>query len=125
MMESGRGLARVIQQLQDEIRKLETENKALRGQLSLPLTETSPTDSQLREGTPEIHANLRRNVSVPALEDQYKGKRVQSEKQTRALISLWRGYSSSPLPDADWKKSFIFNCPVLPTFLKIRVLRFL
>lgn len=125
MMEGGRGLARVIQQLQDEIRKLETENKALRGQLSLPLTETSPTDSQLRERTPEIHANLRRNVSVPALEDQYKGKTVQSEKQTRALISLWRGYSSWLLPAADWKKSFIFNCPFLPTFLKIRVLRFL
>lgn len=87
-MESGHGLARVIQQLQDEIRKLETENKALRGQLSLPLTETSPTDSERRAGTQENHANLRRNVSAPTLEGQYKGKTMQTEKQRMFRISL-------------------------------------
>lgn len=78
IMESSCGLACVIQQLQDEIRKLETENKELRGQLSLPLTDTSPTNSERRDGTPENHTNLRRNVSAPALEGQYKGKTMQS-----------------------------------------------
>lgn len=73
-MESGRGLARVIQQMQDEIKKLETENKVLRGKLSLPLTDTSLTDPERRDGTPENHAHLKRNVSAPVLEGQYKGK---------------------------------------------------
>lgn len=75
-MESG-GLARVIQQLQDEIRKLETENKSLRGQLSLPRTDTSPTDTQRSDGTTENRAHLRRNLSAPALDGQYKGETAQ------------------------------------------------
>ncbi|KAG7319631.1 hypothetical protein KOW79_016774 [Hemibagrus wyckioides] len=108
-MESGRGLARVIQQLQDEIRKLETENKALRGQLSLPLTETSPTDSQLREGTPEIHANLRRNVSVPALEDQYKENMIMTVRRysisSNAIHVPCKSVSShKPRSDSDWAR---------------------
>ncbi|KAM9439343.1 uncharacterized protein Hap1MRO34_026623 [Clarias gariepinus] len=80
-MESSRGLAHVIQQLQDEIRKLETENKTLRGQLSLPLTETSPAETEGRDGTPENHAHLRRNVSAPALEGQYRENMIMTVRR--------------------------------------------
>lgn len=89
VMESGCSLACVIQQLQDEIRKLAMENKELRGQLSLPLTDTSPTDSEQRDGTPENHTNLRRNVSAPVLEGQYKGKILQcTVRESRKVIFL-------------------------------------
>ncbi|KAF5898498.1 coiled-coil domain-containing protein, partial [Clarias magur] len=80
-MESSRGLAYVIQQLQDEIRKLETENKTLRGQLSLPLTQTSPAETEGRDGTPENHAHLRRNVSAPALEGQYRENMIMTVRR--------------------------------------------
>lgn len=80
-MESGRSLVKVISEMQNEIRKLENENQTLRGQLSRP---TSALDSmkqcalstQQKDGSQEslTHANLRRNVSAPELEGQFKGK---------------------------------------------------
>ncbi|XP_026797285.3 putative coiled-coil domain-containing protein 195 [Pangasianodon hypophthalmus] len=109
MMESGCGLARVIQQLQDEIRKLETENKELRGQLSLPLTETSPTDSERRDGTTENHSNLRRNVSAPALEGQYKENMIMTVRRysisSNAIHVPCKSVSShKPRSDSDWAR---------------------
>lgn len=68
-MESGQSLTRVISEMQNEIRKLESENKELRGQLDRP-------DSCALSSSPQeslFHANLRRNVSAPDLEGQYKG----------------------------------------------------
>ncbi|KAK2868774.1 hypothetical protein Q7C36_000645 [Tachysurus vachellii] len=104
-MESGRGLARVIQQLQDDIRKLETENKALRGQLS----KTPPTGSQRREGTTENHANLRRNVSVPALENQYKENMIMTVRRysisSNAIHVPCESVSSNKSrSDSDWAR---------------------
>ncbi|XP_066509017.1 putative coiled-coil domain-containing protein 195 [Hoplias malabaricus] len=64
----GRGLASLIRELQGEIKKLESENRALRGQLSRPI---SGLDPQLGEDN-SSSAHLRRNVSAPALEGQYK-----------------------------------------------------
>lgn len=67
-MESGQSLTRVISEMQNEIRKLENENKELRGQLDRP-------DSCALPASPQeslFHANLRRNVSAPDLEGQYK-----------------------------------------------------
>lgn len=71
-MESRRSLAQVISEMQNEIRKLESENKALRGQLDRPAT---ALDSVKQDGSQDssTHASLRRNVSAPQLEAQYKG----------------------------------------------------
>ncbi|XP_053508282.1 putative coiled-coil domain-containing protein 195 [Ictalurus furcatus] len=108
-MESGHGLARVIQQLQDEIRKLETENKTLRGQLSLPLTETSPTESERRAGTQENHANLRRNISAPTLEGQYKENTIMTVRRysisSNAIHVPCKSVSSHKYrSDSDWTR---------------------
>ncbi|XP_063060827.1 uncharacterized protein LOC134454015 [Engraulis encrasicolus] len=75
-MESGRGLAEVIMQLQNEIKKLETENRALRGELRQEGSEggsgggggSGPGEA----GDSGGHINLRRNVSAPMLEGQLK-----------------------------------------------------
>ncbi|KAL0173367.1 hypothetical protein M9458_029335, partial [Cirrhinus mrigala] len=52
--------AQVISEMQNEIRKLESENKALRGQLDRP---ASALDS-VKDGSQDSssHASLRRNV---------------------------------------------------------------
>ncbi|XP_067307656.1 putative coiled-coil domain-containing protein 195 [Pseudorasbora parva] len=78
-MESGRSLAKVISEMQNEIRKLESENQALRGQLSRPTSaldsvKPSALSAQQKDGLQEssTHANLRRNVSAPELEGQFK-----------------------------------------------------
>ncbi|KAK2881536.1 hypothetical protein Q8A67_018804 [Cirrhinus molitorella] len=71
-MESRGSFAQVISEMQNEIRKLESENKALRGQLDRP---TSALDSvKQKDGSQDnsTHASLRRNVSAPQLEGQYK-----------------------------------------------------
>lgn len=92
-MGSGRGLAQVIMDMRDEIKKLESENRALRGELG-------PENRALRgelgrpaegceEARPSLvspafqhkhaaeetfpHAHLRRNTSAPTLERPYKG----------------------------------------------------
>ncbi|ROL43103.1 hypothetical protein DPX16_14815 [Anabarilius grahami] len=78
-MESGRSLAQVISEMQSEIRNLENENKALRGQLGRPTSasdsmKTCALSTQQKDGSQEnsTHANLRRNVSAPELEGQFK-----------------------------------------------------
>ncbi|KAF7692740.1 hypothetical protein HF521_010350 [Silurus meridionalis] len=108
-MESGRGLARVVQQMQDEIRKLETENKVLRGQLSLPLTGTSPTESGRRDGSLENHTNLRRNVSALALEGQYKENMTMTVRRysisSNAIHVPCKSVSTNkPRSDSDWAR---------------------
>lgn len=81
-MESTRSLAQVIMEMRDEIKKLEAENRELRGDYdhrsfgNLP-GETGPVSSTAGpEGMEENpYLNLRRNASAPVLEGQYKGKR--------------------------------------------------
>ncbi|KAI4878909.1 hypothetical protein NFI96_025776 [Prochilodus magdalenae] len=70
----GRGLASLIRELQGEIKKLESENRELRGQLSRPASGSElpgPAEPQHGEET-SGGTHLRRNVSAPALEGQYK-----------------------------------------------------
>lgn len=80
-MESSRSLAHVIMEMRNDIKKLETENRALRGELGQTSFGTEP-----RKPSPESPAvphrtgvdvnpyiSLRRNVSAPVLEGQYKG----------------------------------------------------
>lgn len=82
-MESSRSLAQVIMEMRNEIKKLETENSVLRGEIGQPTigTEQGEPNPYSPAGQPRIgaddnpsHMNLRRNASAPALERQYKGK---------------------------------------------------
>ncbi|KAI7800750.1 hypothetical protein IRJ41_011382 [Triplophysa rosa] len=78
-MERGHRLAQAISDMQREIRQLECENKALRGQLDRPASDSLksvPISSspQQKDGSQEMssHGHLRRNLSAPVLEGQYK-----------------------------------------------------
>ncbi|KAK1790468.1 hypothetical protein P4O66_014003 [Electrophorus voltai] len=76
-------LAQVILDMQDEIKKLESENKVLRGQLSQAPLGTDQAGSLLPESPQEnpLHANLRRNSSAPALEGKYKVENIMTVRR--------------------------------------------
>lgn len=69
-------------ELQSEIQKLETENRELRGELKQVPVESKEENRSSMHSLPDndsvednmAHTNLRRNVSAPALEGQFKGK---------------------------------------------------
>ncbi|KAG9278539.1 putative coiled-coil domain-containing protein 195 [Astyanax mexicanus] len=82
-MEGGRGLASLIRELQGEIKKLENENRALRGQLSRPSSGSElpvPVEPQHGEENSST-AQLRRNVSAPALEAQFKDNMIMTVRR--------------------------------------------
>ena len=75
-MESTRSLAQVIMEMRDDIKKLEAENQELRGDYGQrTLGARSGEDSRGSAALENPYLNLRRNVSAPVLEGQYKGKR--------------------------------------------------
>lgn len=82
-MESSHSLAQVIMEMRDEIKKLEAENRELRGDYGQRALGAKPGESrpvcaaaEQRAGMEENpYVNLRRNASAPVLEGQYKGKR--------------------------------------------------
>ncbi|XP_076837024.1 uncharacterized protein LOC143482550 [Brachyhypopomus gauderio] len=77
-MESSRSLAQIILEMQNDIKKLESENKVLRGQLSRAPTGPDQSELLLPECQQEnpLHANLRRNASAPTLEGQFKVENI-------------------------------------------------
>ncbi|XP_015232748.1 PREDICTED: uncharacterized protein LOC107086370 [Cyprinodon variegatus] len=75
-MESTRSLALVIMEMRDEIKKLEEENRELRGECGQHSAtggeaskESIPVKKEILENP---YGNLRRNTSAPVLEGQYK-----------------------------------------------------
>ncbi|KAJ8368391.1 hypothetical protein SKAU_G00084190 [Synaphobranchus kaupii] len=94
-MDSGRGIAQVITEMRNEIKKLESENKALRGELGQQPAGcekagpslVSPAFQHRHEAEEtSSHPNLRRNASAPTLERQYKEN----------IMMTVRRYSISP-----------------------------
>lgn len=83
-MESTRSLAQVIVEMRDEIKKLEAENRELRGDYgqrwfgAVPRGGSAVSAAAEQRGGMEEnpYVNLRRNVSAPVLEGQYKGTKV-------------------------------------------------
>uniref|UniRef100_A0A3B4A3N1 Uncharacterized protein n=1 Tax=Periophthalmus magnuspinnatus TaxID=409849 RepID=A0A3B4A3N1_9GOBI len=74
-MESTRSLAHVVMEMREEIKKLETENRELRGDFSqrshwAKVAHASLTSTAVVEENPYL--NLRRNASAPVLEGPYK-----------------------------------------------------
>lgn len=82
-MESTRSLAQVIMEMRDEIKKLEAENRELRGDCGQRAFGAEPggtssvsSGAEQRAGMVQNpYVNLRRNASAPVLEleGQYKG----------------------------------------------------
>ncbi|KAF3692779.1 hypothetical protein EXN66_Car008455 [Channa argus] len=81
-MESTRGLAQVIMEMRDEIKKLETENRELRGDFTQPSFRALPGETSPVSSTAEnTHLNLRRNASAPVLEGQYNGNTIMTVRR--------------------------------------------
>ncbi|KAJ7990505.1 hypothetical protein DPEC_G00301030 [Dallia pectoralis] len=85
--ESSRSLAEVIMEMRSEIKKLETENTALRGGIESPVSggTTEPGERRGQPGT-RTHrippqCTMRRNASAPELEGQYKENIVMTVRR--------------------------------------------
>ncbi|CAB1426210.1 unnamed protein product [Pleuronectes platessa] len=81
-MESTRSLAQVIMEMRDDIKKLEVENQELRGDYG-PRTfgAKSGEESRVSSALENPYMNLRRNVSAPVLEGQYKENTVMTVRR--------------------------------------------
>lgn len=100
VMESTRSLAHVVMEMQEEIKKLETENRELRGDYSqrshwAKVAHATVASTAVVENP---YLNLRRNASAPVLEGTYKGKRAtvlaSSESFTRESTCTFTHLSS-------------------------------
>ncbi|KAM4565908.1 uncharacterized protein PAE49_009752 [Odontesthes bonariensis] len=95
-MESTRSLAHVIMEMRDEIKKLEAENRELRGDNSqrsfgnMPgeAGPVSPADKEQGEIVENPYVNMRRNVSAPVLEGQYKENTVMTVRRYSTSSNL-------------------------------------
>lgn len=83
-MESTRSLAQVIMEMRDEIKKLEAENRELRGECaqdssghgSVGASEGVSAGKEQEGIVENPYEDLRRNASAPILEGQFKGDRT-------------------------------------------------
>lgn len=72
-VDSSRGLACVVMEMRDEIKKLEAENRQLRADCHQLSSGDDPGEA---EQQPEENPHLRRNVSAPVLKGQNQGRRA-------------------------------------------------
>ncbi|KAM3616928.1 uncharacterized protein V6R79_026166 [Siganus canaliculatus] len=118
-MESTRSLAQVIMEMRDEIKKLEAENQQLRGgsgqrSLGAGSGESSPPVSaaaEMQSGMVENpYVNLRRNVSAPVLEGQYKENTIMTVRRysmgsNLSAVTLREGRTDRPRQrDSGWAR---------------------
>ncbi|XP_051874565.1 putative coiled-coil domain-containing protein 195 [Pristis pectinata] len=83
-MESNKRLKQIIKEMRSDMKKLETENKALRVKLiqngkraeTLDEATISALHQQLKSEEALTHANLRRNISAPVLEGEPRDNRM-------------------------------------------------
>uniref|UniRef100_UPI0037E8A106 putative coiled-coil domain-containing protein 195 n=1 Tax=Semicossyphus pulcher TaxID=241346 RepID=UPI0037E8A106 len=80
-MESTRSLAHVIMEMRDEIKKLEEENRELRGDYGQRTVGEGSVVSSAGEQPENPYVNLRRNASAPVLERQYKENTVMTVRR--------------------------------------------
>ncbi|XP_055022984.1 uncharacterized protein LOC129412666 [Boleophthalmus pectinirostris] len=84
VMESTRSLAHVVMEMREEIKKLENENRELRGDFSqrshwAKVAHASLASTAVVEENPCL--NLRRNASAPVLEGPYKENSVMTVRR--------------------------------------------
>ncbi|XP_069752850.1 putative coiled-coil domain-containing protein 195 [Narcine bancroftii] len=72
-MESNKRLKQMITEMRSEMKKLESENKALRVKLSQNGKRAEVLDLSLKSEEALTHTNLRRNISAPVLEGEIRG----------------------------------------------------
>ncbi|KAM9733762.1 uncharacterized protein ACNS7B_015744 [Menidia menidia] len=97
-MEGTRSLAQVIMEMRNEIKKLEAENRELRGDhghRSLGITPEEPGASEQEETVENPYVNLRRNASAPVLERQYKDNMVMTVRRYSTSANLENAKSSN------------------------------
>ncbi|CAN9511383.1 unnamed protein product [Ophioblennius macclurei] len=90
-MESSRSLAQVIMEMRDEIKKLEAENRELRGEPGTGAGTGNGTGPLSQAATAEEEnsfVNLRRNASAPLLEAQYKEPTVMTVRRYSTSTNL-------------------------------------
>ncbi|KAM9852824.1 uncharacterized protein ACBR49_003688 [Aulostomus maculatus] len=89
-MESSRSLAHVIMEMRDEIKRLETENRALQGYRPWggKSGEVSSAAQQRAGKEENPYFNLRRNASAPVLEGQYKENMVMTVRRYSTSSNL-------------------------------------
>ncbi|XP_013860654.1 uncharacterized protein LOC106515403 [Austrofundulus limnaeus] len=96
-MESTRSLAQVIVEMRDEIKKLEAENRELRGECAQDSSghgsggacEEGYSGGKEQDGIVENpYGNLRRNASAPILEGQFKENSVMTVRRYSTSSNL-------------------------------------
>ncbi|XP_047450665.1 uncharacterized protein LOC125013809 [Mugil cephalus] len=95
-MESSRSLAQVIMEMRDEIKKLEAENRELRGDYgqrsfgAVPGEGNATTSAAKQQPGMEEnpYVNLRRNASAPVLEGQYRENAVMTVRRYSTSSNL-------------------------------------
>ncbi|XP_074536301.1 coiled-coil domain-containing protein 195-like [Halichoeres trimaculatus] len=81
-MESTRSLAHVIMEMREEIKKLEEENRELRGDYGQQgTTGEGSKATSAAEKLENPYVNLRRNASAPVLEGQYKENTIMTVRR--------------------------------------------
>ncbi|TWW77231.1 hypothetical protein D4764_12G0006210 [Takifugu flavidus] len=84
-VDSSRGLACVIMEMRDEIKKLEAENRQLRADCHQLSSGDDPGEA---EQQPEENPHLRRNVSAPVLKGQNQETTIMTVRRYSANGSL-------------------------------------
>lgn len=117
-MESTRSLAQVIMEMRDEIKKLEEENRELRGGYGQRSFGAVPGEgSTVSAGAEQWvgmeenpYVNLRRNASAPVLERTYKGKRKRSDIAQVVALKLLLNYNFSMFTVKTFEIAFLKDC---------------
>ncbi|KAM6987590.1 uncharacterized protein LKV04_010437 [Tautogolabrus adspersus] len=87
-MESTRSLAHVIMEMREEIKKLEEENRELKGDYGQRTFREGSRVSSTAEQLENPYLNLRRNASAPDLEGQYKENTVMTVRRYSITSNL-------------------------------------
>ncbi|XP_078066234.1 coiled-coil domain-containing protein 195-like [Mustelus asterias] len=115
-MESNKRLMQIIKEMRSDMKKLESENKALRVKLSqsgkraeiLEKATISALQQQLKTEEVLTHANLRRNISAPALEGEARDNAMTVRRYSISSLhafTLGNKHQKSPDPNPTYQKS--------------------
>lgn len=91
-VDGSRGLARVLMEMRDEMKKLEAENRQLRAD-SRPLS-SGDGDPEEAAQQPEENPYLRRNASAPVLKGRSQGRPCSLREPRHFKASPFGGLSA-------------------------------
>ncbi|XP_007887996.1 putative coiled-coil domain-containing protein 195 [Callorhinchus milii] len=122
-MESNKRLMQIIKEMRSDIKKLESENKALRVKLSqtgrkaemLERTKSSPLHQDVNDEEAVTHASLRRNISAPELEQQTKDNTMTVRRYSISSLQTVT-VGSKPSKSPNQKRTDQMNERAEPSF---------